>query len=154
MVAVLALLAIGMTARTADAQVGTGTMNLHLLLPPGTGLTQTWADTSNASIGWNQVIVFGGGTGPFTLTALPAANGYRASVSAISTLGELCTGFDENVPVAANETTIVVVSLTCVPPSAVKAPAIGRFTPVLGLSLAALGAIALRRRARSLRRGG
>ena len=85
----------------ANAQVGTGTMNVHLTIPAGETLTQTFVQTFNSAIGFDDT-----------------------------------TGF-------------VAVNLTCKPRAALAAPALGRLTPLLGLSLAALGALALRRRVRS-----
>jgi hypothetical protein len=151
--AAAAALAIGAAAPAANAQIGTGTMNLHLGVPAGKTLTQTWVQTYNGSIGWNHAVTFGGGAGPFAVTGLPAADGHLASVVSVSTADDLCSGSDPNFPIATNGTTIVFVNLMCVPRSAVAAPAIGRLAPLLGLSLAALGAIALRRRARSATRG-
>jgi len=144
----LGSLAFLAAAPAADAQVGTGTMNLHLTAPAGTTLTSTWLDTVDASVRWDQAFQEGGGTGPFAVTGLPAGNGYLASVVSIAANGDLCSGADSNFPIVTNLTTIVIVNVTCVPRSALPAPALGRFGALLGLSLASLGALALRRRTR------
>ena len=150
--AALALLAMTLAAPSARAQIDTGTINLHLGLPAGTTLTQTWAETFNGAINFDRAVLAGGGAGPFAITGVPAANGYGISVVSVATTGDLCTGSAPNVLVGANETTIVFVGLTCVPRAAIPAPALGRLAPLLGLGLASLGAIALRRGHRSVPR--
>lgn len=144
----LGLLVFLAAAPAADAQVGTGTMNLHLTVPAGTTLASTWVETVNASVRWDQAFQEGGGTGPFAVAGLPAASGYLASVVSVAANGDLCSGGDSSFPIVANVTTIVIVNLTCVPRSALPAPALGGFAPLLGLSLASLGTLAIPRRRR------
>jgi len=143
----LVLLTIAIPA-IADAQTETGTMNLHLGIPLGTILLESSVEISNPSIGFSEVVQEPRGPGEFAVTGLPPANGYTVYVVSRSTNGSLCSGFDDGFPIAANTTTIVFANLTCVPLSALPAPALGAFAPLLGLLLASLGALALRARSR------
>jgi hypothetical protein len=143
-------LAALLSSARAEAQVGTGTMNVHLVPPGGKTLTQSTVSAVNLSIGFARTTVFGAGNGAFAMTNLPAAGGYAANVvSRTTTPNEICSGATGGVPIAANGTTITFVTLTCGIAGAASAPGLGRYTSLLFVSLVVLGAIAIRRRVRS-----
>jgi hypothetical protein len=143
-------LAVILSAARAEAQVGTGTMNVHVMSPAGRTLTQSTVSAVNLSIGFSRTTVFGAGNGAFAMTNLPAANGYAANVVSLTTTpNEICGGISGGVPIVANGTTITFVSLTCAMAGAAAVPGLGRYAPLLFVSLALVGAIAIRRWVRS-----
>src|SRR5262249_43220114 len=105
----------------------------------------------NPSIGFDETVSEPGGPGEFPIT-LFAATGYTTYVVSTTDSDDLCSGSVSNFPIVAGGTTIVFVNLTCVPRSALPAPALGRLGPWLALALASLGALALRARVRRLPR--
>ena len=144
-------LAVTLSAARAEAQVGTGTMNVHVMPPAGRTLTQSTVSAVNLSIAFSRTTVFGAGNGAFAMTNLPAADGYAAHVVSLTTTpNEICGGLSGGVPIVANGTTITFVSLTCgMAGAAATVPALGRYAPLLFVSFLLLGAITIRRRVRS-----
>ena len=137
------------TAAPAEAQVVTGTMSINLAPPAGVSLTHSTFAITNASIAFTRGAAFGAGPGGFSVPNLPAANDYTVNVVSNSTTGTTCRGTGLGVPIVANATTIEFIQLTCGTAAPTPVPALGPHAPLLFLSLALIGAIAVRRRARS-----
>jgi len=149
-IATIGLIAVVLWPKPAAAQFATGTMNVHAFPPAGKTLTGSRVTVVRLATGFSLATMFGAGTGPFAMTNLPVANDYGVQVvSSTTTPGEVCSGLTGGIPIAMNQTTITFVTLACGQASATAVPALGRHAALLVLSLALLGAIALRRRARS-----
>jgi len=148
-IATIGLIAVVLWPKPAAAQFATGTMNVHAFPPAGKRLTGSRVTVVRLPVGFSLATMFGGGTGPFAMTNLPVASDYGVQVvSSTTTPGEVCSGLAAGIPIAMNQTTITFVSLACGQASATAVPALGGHTALLVLSLALLGALALRRRAR------
>ena len=141
----MALMASVVSARAADAQVLTGTTNLHLGPPGGTTLISTTALLASTSAGVSRTVVQGGGTGPFAVPDLPVADDYGVDVRSRTDSGLTCVGSTAPFPVQAGTTTILFVSLACAPAVPALDPAHALSLAVL-LALLSLMAIAPRRR--------
>ena len=127
-----------------------GDVNLHLGVPAGWTLDQISVKIQNPTIGYSGSVNFsGGGTGPFSVTNLPAANGYTATISAtnaISGVGTagVCSGSNPSFAIFADATTINYVRIDCTRPPGVAA--LGRYVAGLAVALALTGWLTTRRR--------
>ncbi len=148
---VMVSLASVASARVAHAQVGTGTLNLHLGPPAGVTLISTTARITSASAAVSRSVAEGGGIGPFAVTGLPPASDYSVGVTSTTDNGLTCTGSPLMFPVEADTTTILFVSLTCAPPRPVPALSAGH-AAFLAMLLALVALAAAKTRGSAARR--
>ena len=138
--------------RSGSGQGPNGNLNLHLGVPASWTLNETSVHIQNTSIGYSGTVIFGGGSGPLSVTNLPAANGYTATiastagVSAIGAVGT-CSGSAPSFPIFADATTINYMRIDCARPPGV--PALGAYVPLLAVGLGLVGSLAVRRRRRA-----
>ncbi len=129
----------------AWAQAPAGTINLHLMVPAGTGLTGTSVRLEDASTTYARTVELSSGPGPFSITGSPVANSYAAIVTSQRFGGGVCLGSNMTVPVVANGTTILFVNLTCTATPPKPVPGLGRYAPLLGQLILGAGNIGIRR---------
>jgi len=145
----VAMLGLGLAPSPVRAQAAPpGTINLHLAVPAGTGLTGTHVRLDEQSTSYTRDIDLISGPGPFAIPGLPPASSYSVAVTSQRFGGGVCLGGDASVPVVSNGTTIFFANLTCFTTVPKRAPGLGRHAPVLALLALLIGAVAVSRESR------